>query len=59
VRVYVILDDRTSLEHPLGEAVDVLLSREDADALSRRYVAMLVCTDVAESEPRGSAYYRA
>ena len=30
VRVYVILDDRTSLEHPLGEAVDVLLTREDA-----------------------------
>jgi hypothetical protein len=24
-----ILDDRTSLEHPLGEAVDVLLTRKD------------------------------
>ena len=31
MRVFVILDDRTSLEHPLGEAVDVLLSREDAE----------------------------
>jgi hypothetical protein len=31
VRVFVILDDRTSVEHPLGDAVDVLLSREDAE----------------------------
>jgi hypothetical protein len=31
VRVYVIPDDRTGLEHPLGEAVDVLLTREDAE----------------------------
>lgn len=31
MRVFVILDDRTSLEHPLGEAVDVLLTREDAE----------------------------
>ena len=31
VRFFVILDDRTSLERPLGEAVDVLLSREDAE----------------------------
>ena len=33
MRVFVILDDRTSLEHPLGEAVDVLLTREDAERL--------------------------
>jgi hypothetical protein len=31
VRDFVILDDRTSLEHPLGEAVDVLLTREAAE----------------------------
>lgn len=31
VRVFVILDDRTTLEHPLGEAVDVLLTREAAE----------------------------
>jgi hypothetical protein len=31
VRVFVILDDRTSREHPLGEAVDVLATREDAE----------------------------
>ena len=30
MRVFVILDDRTSLEHPLREAVDALLTREDA-----------------------------
>jgi hypothetical protein len=31
VRVYVILDDRTSPEHPLGDAVDILTTREDAE----------------------------
>ena len=35
VRVFVILDDRTSPEHPLGDAVDVLETREDAE----RFVA--------------------
>ena len=31
MRVFVILDNRTSLEYPLGEAVDVLHAREDAE----------------------------
>jgi hypothetical protein len=41
VRVFVILDDRTSLEHPLGEAVDVLLTREDAE----RFIAEVRADD--------------
>jgi len=31
VRVYVILDDRSSPEHPLGDAVEAFLRREDAE----------------------------
>jgi hypothetical protein len=31
VRLFAILDDRTNLEHPLGEALDVLLTRGDAE----------------------------
>jgi hypothetical protein len=33
VRVYLILDERTSSGHPLREAVDVRLTREDAERL--------------------------
>jgi hypothetical protein len=31
VLVYVIRDTRCSLDHPLGDAVDVLVRREDAE----------------------------
>ena len=31
VRVYVILDDRSSATHPLGDAVEMSLRREDAE----------------------------
>ena len=33
MRVYVILDGRTSPDHPLGEAVEMFLRREDAEGL--------------------------
>jgi hypothetical protein len=31
LKVYVVVDLRSSLDHPLDEAVDVLLTREDAE----------------------------
>jgi hypothetical protein len=31
VRVYVILDDSTGLAHPLGDAVESFIRREDAE----------------------------
>jgi hypothetical protein len=31
VQVYAIIDDRSSPGHPLGEAVEVFIRREDAD----------------------------
>jgi hypothetical protein len=31
VRVYVILDERSSPDHPLGEAVETFVRREDAE----------------------------
>jgi hypothetical protein len=30
VRVFVILDDRSSPDHPLGDAVETFIRREDA-----------------------------
>jgi hypothetical protein len=32
VVVYVIRDERCSLDHPLGDAIEVLIRREDADS---------------------------
>jgi hypothetical protein len=31
VVVYVIRDERCSLDHPLGDAIEVLIRREDAE----------------------------
>jgi hypothetical protein len=31
VIVYVIRDERCSLDHPLGDAIEVLIRREDAE----------------------------
>ena len=31
MRVYVILDERSSPEHPLGDAVETFIRREDAE----------------------------
>jgi len=33
VVVYVIRDERCSLDHPLGDAIEVLVRREDAERL--------------------------
>ena len=49
VRVYVILDERASLDPPLGEAVDVFVRREDAE----RFVA-----DVRRDEPELASHLR-
>ena len=49
MRVYVILDDRSSLEHPLGDAVETFLRREDAE----RFIA-----EVRGDEPELASYLR-
>jgi hypothetical protein len=36
VRVFVILDDRSSRDNPLGEAVETFLRREDAERFVER-----------------------
>ena len=49
VRVYLILDERASLNPPLGEAVDTFVRREDAE----RFLA-----DVRRDEPELAGYLR-
>jgi hypothetical protein len=39
VRVYVILDERSSATNPLGDAVETFIRREDAERSSRRCAA--------------------
>jgi hypothetical protein len=46
----VILDDRPSLEHPLGEAIDVLLTHDDAE----RFWMKCAATIPASPRTRGS-----
>jgi hypothetical protein len=49
VRVFVILDDRSSLDHPLGEAVETFLRLEDAE----RFIA-----EVRGDEPELAEHLR-
>jgi len=49
VRVYVILDDRSSPTHPLGDAVETFIRREDAE----RFIE-----EVRGDEPELAAYLR-
>jgi hypothetical protein len=49
VIVCAIRDLRSSPDHPLGDAVEVLIRREDAERSSRRYGA---------NEPELAAYLR-
>jgi hypothetical protein len=49
VRVFVILDERSSSDHPLGEAVETLLRRDDAE----RFLA-----EVRSDEPELAAHLR-
>jgi hypothetical protein len=49
VQVYAIIDDRSSREHPLGEAVEVFIRREDADRL---------VDEVRGDEPELASYLR-
>jgi hypothetical protein len=49
LRVFVILDERTSLEHPLGDAVETFLQREDAE----RFIE-----DVRGDDPELASYLR-
>ena len=41
VVVYVIRDERCSLDHPLGDAIEVLIRREDAERSSTRCAATI------------------
>jgi hypothetical protein len=49
MRVYAIIDDRSSRQHPLGDAVDVFIRRADAE----RFI-----DDVRGDEPELAAYLR-
>ena len=49
VRVYVILDQRSSLEPPLGDAIDTFIRREDAE----RFIA-----EVRGDDPELASYLR-
>jgi hypothetical protein len=41
VRGFVILDIRLSRDHPIGDAVETFIRREDAEASSRRFAAAI------------------
>jgi hypothetical protein len=49
MRIYVILDDRSSPDHPLGDAVETFVRREDAE----RFV-----DEVRGDDPELASYLR-
>jgi hypothetical protein len=50
VLVFVICDVRCSLDHPLGDAIDVLVRREDAERFLDRGTSCLVGVDLGALE---------
>jgi hypothetical protein len=49
VLVYAILDDRSSPDHPLGDAIEVCVRQEDAE----QFIA-----DVTQDDPELAAHLR-